>query len=214
MRKNALLVVALVFVSVTLSFAGLLLAARFQLNDLTAVPMEEGDTPYPKVPLGLAQQGEIHYQALGCASCHTQVVRRQFVGGDFEQGWAKSSSGDLLPRQTVPHDYLYNKTSVIGTNRVGPDLTNVGARYTKEELHAYLQEAHGTMPAYNYLYEEKDGKIIPSAKAVQLVAYLDSLDKSYPLPSAPAFIEKVEEVEEALETATEGTAEAKPAEHE
>lgn len=216
MRKNSLVIIAIVFSAVTFSFCGLLLAARYQLNSLTAVPMEEGDTQYPKVPLGYAQQGEEHYQTLGCVNCHTQVVRRQFVGADFEQGWAISSGNDDIQRQTVPRDYLYQKHSTIGINRIGPDLTNIGARMTADELHRYLLTQHDLMPSYQYLYEivpahvsgyhvkdlpaaleVNDGqKVIASEKAIQLVSYLSSLNKNYPLPSAPALIELVEEAVE------------------
>ena len=106
--------------------------------------------------------------------------------------------------------------SVLGTERTGPDLTEIGERQPSEDwhyLHLYNPRsvvAASIMPAYPWLFTNvatagqydtevnvpdefrtgRAGHIIPTEKARQLVAYVLSL-KQVDLPdgTAPAFIE-------------------------
>ena len=78
----------------------------------------EGDPLFPAKASGVAQQGKQVYAELGCAYCHTQQVRRADYGADVEREWGK--------RATVSRDYVTQQRVLIGTQRVGPDLTTVG----------------------------------------------------------------------------------------
>jgi len=129
-------------------------------------------------------------------------------------------------RPSMASDYFFSKArmdvwrqspSLLGSERTGPDLTNVGQRKPAQEwhlLHLYnprIVVKESVMPAYKWLFTEKnenevtskdivvpvpanflnDGgkKIVATQEAVNLVRYLQSL-KQAPLPgeSAPAFI--------------------------
>jgi cytochrome c oxidase cbb3-type subunit 2 len=163
---------------------------------------------------GIAQLGAKEYLSLGCVTCHTQQVRSEESGFDVERGWGK--------RPSVPRDYILQEEVLIGHNRVGPDLANVGLRdYSNEWLHKHLfmpqMEVEGSICQPSpFLYKvsgepsEKtieaisaDNKMIyiePSIQASRIVAYLQSLEQNYELPEV-SFIESDIEADELVETA-------------
>ncbi|GAC1426341.1 MAG: cbb3-type cytochrome c oxidase subunit II [Candidatus Velthaea sp.] len=131
--------------------------------------------------------GRDAYVAEGCAYCHTQYVRP--LAQDAVYG-----------RPSAAGDYAHATPELFGTERNGPDLTNVGKRQPSDDwnyIHLYEPRALVTgsiMPSYRYLYDEKAaaapgdvvvhvpagyapaGKVIvagPEARA--LVAYIESL---------------------------------------
>ncbi len=103
---------------------------------------------YPTAPPGQVKRGEEVYRSNGCVYCHTQQVRG--TGGDIPR-WGQ--------RRTVARDYLYQSPVQLGSQRKGPDLSNVGARRTSEAWHLrhlYAPEwmvEGSTMPPYRYLFE-------------------------------------------------------------
>ena len=92
-----------------------------------------------------AVAGRAIYIREGCFECHTQVVRNEF--SDFGLG----------PRPSEAGDYKNEAPNLIGTIRLGPDLTCVGDR----QPDAAWQITHlkkpdsvrprSTMPHYRYL---------------------------------------------------------------
>lgn len=146
------------------------------------------------------QNGFNTYVAENCMACHTQQVRNI----EMDKVW-----GD---RPSIPSDYYYSKQrmdfwrqspSILGSERTGPDLTNVGKRQSGQEwhlLHLYnprIVVKESVMPGYPWLFREKyentlsendvvvpvpekflkdpQVKIVASQKALDLVAYLISL---------------------------------------
>lgn len=94
----------------------------------------------------LALQGRALYIREGCFTCHSQMVRSAF---------ADSALG---PRPSLAGDYLNEAPSLIGGQRVGPDLTCVGdneslnAQWHVRHLRNPRAEREGsTMPSYSYL---------------------------------------------------------------
>ena len=203
------------FIFLTLAFAWLafVVGAKNQYGDLepTAESLEEdGSIPidaelYPKSMPGIAQQGAKDYLSLGCVTCHTQQVRSEESGFDVERGWGK--------RPSVPRDYILQNEVLLGHNRVGPDLANIGLReYSTEWLHQHLfmpqTLVDGSIcqpspflydvsdePSEGYIESKSDDKTIfikPSFRANRLVAYLESLKQDYELPEI-AFSETVDE---------------------
>jgi cytochrome c oxidase cbb3-type subunit 2 len=154
---------------------------------------------------GIAQLGAKDYLSLGCATCHTQQVRSEKAGFDVERGWGK--------RPSVPRDYVLQNEVLLGHNRVGPDLANVGLReYSSEWLHQHLFMPQSVVEGSicqptPFLYEQVeeptdktietsiDGEPIfikPSIRADRLVAYLEALKQDYELPEM-AFIDTQDE---------------------
>lgn len=203
------------YIFLTLAFAWLafVVGAKNQYGDLepTAESLEEdGSLPvdaelFPKAMPGIAQLGAKDYLSLGCATCHTQQVRSEKAGFDVERGWGK--------RPSVPRDYVLQNEVLLGHNRVGPDLANVGLReYSSEWLHQHLFMPQSVVEGSicqptPFLYEQVeeptdktietsiDGEPIfikPSIRADRLVAYLEALKQDYELPEM-AFIDTQDE---------------------
>ena len=78
--KNGLKLFLGVFFTLGVSWAFLLLTAHSQLGSLPQFKDPVEDTLYPQPLSGLADQGRLVYQDLGCVSCHTQQVRREGFG--------------------------------------------------------------------------------------------------------------------------------------
>ena len=98
------------------------------------------DLPYSE----LAIDGQDLYGNLGCAACHTQMVRP--VIADVGLGAAT----------------LNDSNQVLGTRRFGPDLSNVGSRATATELQATVEGQLSGHSTYN----------LDSQDMSALVAYL------------------------------------------
>ncbi|HXS69835.1 MAG TPA: cbb3-type cytochrome c oxidase subunit II [Candidatus Polarisedimenticolia bacterium] len=125
-------------------------------------------------------------------------------GPDIERGWGK--------RRTVADDFITDATVMPGTQRVGPDLANVGMRLPDVKwqlMHLYAPGAvvkDSPMPRYQFLFEKRkigarpsadalalpkefapgDGyEVVPKPEARALVEYLLSLRADTPLYEAP-----------------------------
>ena len=140
------------------------------------------------VPLTTAQaHGRDIYVGEGCSYCHTQFVR-------------PLAQDKVWGRPSAPGDYAYSTPELFGTERNGPDLTNVGARQPSDvwnEIHLYEPRAltaGSIMPSYRYLFAEKSkagpgdvvvavppewappGKVVVATQDIKdLVAYIESL---------------------------------------
>ncbi len=177
-----------------LVFAGfvLVVAPGIQVRDLEAPP---GLEPYTEEQAA----GRALYVSLGCVYCHSQQPRDPGQAPDAERGWG---------RPTTPADYVYDYPHVLGTMRTGPDLANIGVRQPSEAwhlIHLYQPRAvtpWSIMPAYPFLFREvespapgqisvtvpppwgpTDRTVIATPEAIQLVRYLQALDRSYPIPA-------------------------------
>jgi cytochrome c oxidase cbb3-type subunit II len=162
---------------------------------------QEGEPLFPIAFTGAALRGERVYEQLGCIYCHSQQVRRQGFGSDFERGWGN--------RQSVARDYIFQNRVMLGTMRTGPDLANVGNRYSVLWQHQHLYSPQSVnrwsiMPSYAFLYEVREigpagpsdeaiepldawevppgHEVIPTQRAKDLVAYLMALRQNYELP--------------------------------
>ena len=220
------------YVFLTLAFAWLafFVGAKNQYGDLepTSQYLEEnksipkGADLFPKSMPGVAQLGAKEYLSLGCVTCHTQQVRTIESGFDVERGWGQ--------RPSVPRDYILQKEVLLGHNRVGPDLANIGLRgYTREWLHKHLfnpqilvegsicqpspflydvsnENSIGAINADNKADDNASTFFIkPSLRANRIVSYLESLKQDYELPEM-SFIETLdEEVTEVVTLAEEST---------
>ncbi|MCE2525947.1 MAG: cbb3-type cytochrome c oxidase subunit II [Actinomycetia bacterium] len=78
-----------------------------------------------------ALRGQGEYLAEGCAGCHTQMVRP--IVADAQLAAAAGVGGITLS----------DTNQVIGRQRYGPDLANVGNRMSPEEIEAVLQGEGG-----------------------------------------------------------------------
>ena len=64
-----------------------------------------GLVAYPSPAIGgNVATGERLYDSLGCAYCHTQMVRPTYAGADMWRGWGGEKSSGRA-RETQPADY-------------------------------------------------------------------------------------------------------------
>lgn len=157
--------------------------------------MEGGVVAYPDKTFlrhGASDYGRQIYAAEGCAYCHTQMVRPTYAGPDmWRPGWGGREEGGFA-RETQPMDYATEDFALLGYQRIGQDLSNVGHRITTaEEMHRHLSDPKSFdpdsgMPAYTHLYSESPfgHGFVPTPKAEALVDYLLSLKKDQPLPAS------------------------------
>jgi len=108
-------------------------------------------------------------KGVGCTA-NTRAYMPKGAGdplwSDLQHNWGK--------RRSVPADYLYDSPVMIGNQRVGPDLANVGNREGKDEnwhyRHLYRPrdfDEKSVMPPYPYLFERR--VIVNEQTEVELV---------------------------------------------
>ena len=135
----------------------------------------------------LQGEGREVYVANGCSYCHTQQVR-------------PLPQDRIFGRPSAPGDFAYQTPELLGSERTGPDLTNIGARQPSavwQYIHLYNPRAvvpESIMPAFDWLFEIVDeapegvtpialpkayapasGVVVPTHEAQALLAYLLSL---------------------------------------
>jgi cbb3-type cytochrome c oxidase subunit II len=113
------------------------------------------------------------YVAEGCWHCHSQYVRP--VSNENLMYGPVSTPGEF---NTVLH-----LPQLLGTRRVGPDLSREAGVRTNDWHYAHLYSPQSVvpdsvMPNYDWLFtKNKDGQVVPNKKATALVAYLQSLGR-------------------------------------
>jgi cytochrome c oxidase cbb3-type subunit 2 len=208
-----------VFFTMAFSWTGIILSNQISYGKLQPIFDETENKSYPLQLPGLAAQGKLVYQDLGCIYCHTQQVRRPGFGADDKRGW-----GD---RQSVARDYIREGRVLLGTMRTGPDLRNIGARQASRDwhlLHLYdpqITSKGSIMPRFAFLFEErqiigepsphalklpaphtaKPGyEVLPTHRAESLLAYLLSLKDTYDYPETKnVYVEPAKEQPQSAE---------------
>lgn len=135
----------------------------------------------------LQARGRDVYVANGCSYCHTQQVR-------------PLPQDRVFGRPSAPGDFAYQTPELLGSERTGPDLTNIGVRQPSvvwQYIHLYNPRAvvpESVMPAFPWMFEVVDqappgvtpvalpkayapahGVVVPTLEAQELLAYLLSL---------------------------------------
>jgi cytochrome c oxidase cbb3-type subunit 2 len=197
--NRALLIFLGAFLVLAFSWTGLILTNQVGYGSLAPHFDDTENKAYPNQVPGPAAQGALVYQDLGCAYCHTQQVR---AGADLARKW-----GD---RVSFAREYIRDPRVELGDLRVGPDLRNVGARYPDAAvLYQNLYDpAHASpawlMPSYRFLFETRQivgepsplalkepvatgSEVVPTPRAIALVAYLLNLKDSYDYPDETQF---------------------------
>ena len=164
---------------------------------------ENAPLPGTQALSGDALAGKRVYISEGCVGCHTQQVRNVDMDKDF--GSRPGMAADYAHNERL--SVWVNTATLMGTERTGPDLTNVGNRQPSKDWHLMhlfnprSVVAQSIMPSYEWLFEIKEnpakndvvvsmpatflngrsGKVVAKKEALQLYAYIQSL-KQAPLP--------------------------------
>ena len=161
----------------------------FQVAKISALAAT--DLPQHEISTGVERGREIYLKE-GCAVCHTQFVRDLPVDAPYGRG-------------SVLEDFIHEEPPLLGTQRTGPDLSNVGVRQPSEAwnlIHLYNPRAvvkSSVMPGYPWYFEIKNQKeegdvvvtlpesflpkshrgkgsvVVAKQEAIDLVRYLQSL---------------------------------------
>jgi cbb3-type cytochrome c oxidase subunit II len=131
------------------------------------------DTPPAMKPYtDLELLGRHVYGREGCAYCHTQVVRH--TKNDFQR----------FGPVTESWEYQYDFPHLLGTRRIGPDLSREANARPDSWQYAHLYNPRYTvpqsmMPGYPWLFEkDRQGRITPTKEGRALVAYLNYLGRA------------------------------------
>ncbi|WP_271784149.1 cbb3-type cytochrome c oxidase subunit II [Aquimarina algiphila] len=190
-HKNLVLLAFTVFVVLSI---GVAILPAYQMEEYEPIPGMKDLTEQEKRGLSL-------YVAEGCVACHTQQVRNI----EMDKTWGE--------RPSLASDYYYSKKrmdvwrqspSLLGSERTGPDLTDIGNRQPSEDwhlLHLYnprLVVEASVMPQYSWMFHKTDTSyvevddvtlprsitkmegsdvIVASQDALDLVVYLKSLQQ-------------------------------------
>ena len=204
--KNGLLLFLGAFVVLGLSWAGILLTSHDQLGALNQFKDPLDDTLYPQPMSGIADHGRLVYQDLGCVACHTQQVRREGFGGDIGRKWGERGgyARDYLRDKTVLLGQSRLGPDLRNVGKRIPDADYLyKLLYLPESKVGGTPLAHG-MPAYRFLFsvhpvagrqpaehalqftsldgQPADLEVVPTPRAVELVAYLLSLQDTFDYP--------------------------------
>jgi cytochrome c oxidase cbb3-type subunit 2 len=194
---------------------GSVFAVFLALSSVVAIgPALDAQSKYAPLPASkplsrAAERGLAVYIAEGCPVCHTQQVRSLAM----DSPWG---------RPTVAADYARLESlnwwqatpGVLGSERVGPDLSNIGKRQPSDVwqlIHLFNPRAvspWSVMPRFQELFTVDSappasavvvpvpqpfappaGKVVATERALDLVAYLSSLRQAPlegPAPSGPA----------------------------
>lgn len=141
--------VALIFLTI------IYVTAILPASTFTPVPSEAANVYEPGSP---EQLGRDIYRREGCFYCHSQFVRYQ----DREMGEMVKSG-----------DYVNETPHVLGSERTGPDLSNIGGKYPDawhwtHHVNPRVVKPGSIMPRFSYLSDEE---------MTNLVAYLQAVGK-------------------------------------
>lgn len=159
------------------------------------------------LPLTAQQQrGFEVYLSEGCPACHTQQVRSLAI----DAVWGRPAVAEDYAR-LAPMSWWQGTPAVLGSGRIGPDLSDIGTRQPSQAwqlIHLYAPRAvspWSVMPAFHWLFEvvgqaapdatvvplppafepRAGGTVVATARALDLTAYLASL-RQVALGSTPA----------------------------
>jgi cytochrome c oxidase cbb3-type subunit 2 len=195
----------MIFIRLWVFFAGVLATVFLGWAALVGVPglqlAEISAQPELRPYTFKEAHGRQIYIREGCVYCHSQQTRPEGFGSDQLRRWGRAS---------VPGDYVYDRPHLLGTSRTGPDLLSIGARQPSQQWHLdhlYNPRAvapKSIMPPFPWLFEEKTSvgpldvvisvpetslprpgvSIVATREALDLVEYLLSLNRTYPVRRA------------------------------
>jgi len=181
-----------------LFFAGLTLLVAI----LPAINNQQNNQPLPSAEpvTEEAMKGKLVFISNGCVACHTQQVRNV----DMDKVWGSRPSIAADYAGIKRTDTWRNTATLMGTERTGPDLTDIGNRQPSSDwnlVHLFnprIVVKESIMPAYPWLFtiqkettakdvvvnvpkeylNGKEGKVVATEEARYLLAYLQSLKQA------------------------------------
>ena len=120
----------------TFSWVGLTVIPNIQIGHLEAQSDEEGTDIYPMPQSGMVERGRQVYAANGCIYCHSQQVRADYAASDLDRDRDYDQHAKWGQRRSAPRDYIFDRPVLLGKDRMGPDLANIGKAVAAPEENA------------------------------------------------------------------------------
>ncbi|MBI2926354.1 MAG: cbb3-type cytochrome c oxidase subunit II [Verrucomicrobia bacterium] len=198
-------------VVMTNNAVGVVRAVRPDLDGAAALALLE-QAPKPLLEKVSLSEASVALRKFDKSGLEVVLAPIKPLGPDIERGWGR--------RRSVAQDYLRDRPLQLGSQRIGPDLTNFGARQTNAlAVLKHLVEPQSVvpgsvMPPYRFLFDKRkllsgqtpaegavleseggvDFEYVPRAEAHALTAYLLSLRAEEILPETPMSKPPVAEV--------------------
>ncbi len=142
-----ILVAAIGFYGLAMTSQGIIPLLEKDITSPTTVKTVDGRTVDVPHRSALEQLGRKVYIAEGCWYCHSQFVRP--VNRDSDKWGPVSQAGE----------FVYDLPQMLGTRRIGPDLSREGNRRSDSWHYAHHYDPRSTepesiMPSYGWLYQD------------------------------------------------------------
>jgi cbb3-type cytochrome oxidase cytochrome c subunit len=136
-----------IFGTFAFSWVGLILVPNFQIGHLDPQMDEEGTDVYPAPKSGMADRGRKIYAANGCVYCHSEQLRPDYSAADIDRTRDVDAHPKWGQRRSAPRDYIFDRPVMLGKERMGPDLSNIGKAAPATEENAAPAASPGTSTA-------------------------------------------------------------------
>ena len=123
------------FGTFTFSWLGLTVIPNMQIGHLSPQSDEEGTDIYPMPQSGMVERGRRVYTANGCIYCHSQQIRPDYAASDLdrERDYGTPPRPKWAQRRSAPRDYIFDRPVLLGSERMGPDLADIGKAAAGEQ---------------------------------------------------------------------------------
>jgi cytochrome c oxidase cbb3-type subunit II len=110
------------------SWVGLLLIPNVQIGHLEPQMDEDATDIYPMPQSGMVTRGRQVYAANGCIYCHTQQLRADYAAADLDRtrDFGPKPAPKWGERRSAPRDYIFDRPVLLGKERIGADLADLG----------------------------------------------------------------------------------------
>lgn len=169
-RPSAVFLVAgLGFFTAAVIMQGIMPSMSLEANSNRVTDEPTGMTVRAADYTPLEKRGRAVYIREGCWYCHSQYIRP--VAGETLRWGPLSQAGE----------YDFDQPQLLGTRRIGPDLTRVGRKYGDDWHAAHHWNPRqvvpdSVMPRFPWLFaQDKNGVPVPNDDGKALIAYIQRL---------------------------------------
>jgi cbb3-type cytochrome oxidase cytochrome c subunit len=159
------------FATFAFSWMGLALIPNYQIGHLDPQTDEDGTDIYPMPQSGMAERGRRIFAANGCFYCHSQQLRPDYIASDLDRTRDLNKNQKWGVRRSAPRDYVFDRPALLGKERNGPDLANIGKSSPSEDQTAPASSASpagsvAASPAQAAASASPAASVSPAATAV------------------------------------------------
>jgi cytochrome c oxidase cbb3-type subunit 2 len=168
------------------------LTAAIAIVPAVALNIRHGPTGETAPVAADVERGRRLYIAEGCGVCHTQQVRVDTRRLPDSEGRYPPLAQDVrYGRPSVPADYALDDPPLLGTERTGPDLQNIGDRLPSADWHythlfdPRIVSPDSIMPSYRWYFRTKEDRRPEDRRVLLTDTARDRLGRGYEVWATP-----------------------------